>query len=185
MVDPKKERDMQEALEANLEPEAFRELLNDLKTDTDASEKYEKLRTAEATLREARPAPAPDSIMQGIMGRIAKPESLPESQVRTSTRALALGLGITAAILIPGLLLASLWILSAFGTGSALSSAALWLVGITAAAYAGLSSLMTLSVSWLTGNPLLWALVLLIPAGALGLRWLARRERNDDHATQA
>jgi hypothetical protein len=166
MTDKKQqERDMQEALDAALEPEAYRKLMEDVETDPDASAEYGRLQSVDGMMREARTEAAPDSLAQGILARIAQKERLPAPLPQTAGRAVALGLGITAVVVLPLLVLLSLGILSAFGAGSALSSAALAVIAVVAYLY----SLLTAAQTVITGNWLIFALLLLIPLAWFGL----------------
>lgn len=181
MTDEKRQRDMQEALDASLEPEAYRKLMEDMKGDPDASAEYGRLQSADGMLREARTEAAPRSMAEGIMARIAKKDALPAPLPQAAGRAVALGLGVTAVIVLPLLVVLSLGILSAFGTGGILSGAALGVVGVVAYLY----SLLTTTQAVIAGNWLMVALLLLIPLGLFGLwrlgRTWAEHSSGDDH----
>lgn len=168
MTNNDKRRDeMQEALDATLDPQAYRKLLQEVEADTQTAREYEKLRSVDGALKEARlpPKPVPKRLAANIMAKIADPKSLPTPQPLKSGRALAIGLAIggTAGFgLLVGL---SLGILAAFGTGTALSGVALGIVGVAALLYSALNAAGAL----VANNPLIFAALLLIPLAAYGL----------------
>ncbi len=173
MTDQRQDRQMQEALDASLQPDAYRDLMEQVKRDPEASARYGQLQNVDAVMRNDRPKAAPSSLLDGIMGRIAQPETLPAPQPLSSGRALAVGLGIGTVVFVPLLLFASIGVLTVFGTGTALSSAALWVVGLVVFLYGAMSG----TVGLVTANPLIIALVLLIPIAWAGLWYLGRGER--------
>ena len=164
---------MQEALDASLQPDDYRDLMEQVKRDPTVGAHYDQLQDVDAMMRDSRPQAAPSSLLDGIMGRIAQPETLPAPQPLSSGRALAMGLGIGTVVVVPLLLFASIGLLTVFGTGTALSGAALWVVGLVVLLYGALGG----AASVVTANPLIIALVLLIPAAWAGLWFLGRGNR--------
>jgi hypothetical protein len=165
-------REMNEALDANLTPDAYQQLLTDMQADNQTAHTYRKLQDVDQVLQDARtrPTPSPNRLAEGIMARIAARQDLPAVQPLKSGRALALGLGITAVVILPLLVALSLAILSAFGTGGALSSLALGVIGGTLALYAGLNGLVAWATQILSSYPIIFAALLLIPIALWGLR---------------
>lgn len=174
MTDERKQRQMQEALDATLSPDAYRNLLEDMQQDAEASTEYEKLQSVDGMLKEARTQPraAPNLLAQRILAKVAQPESLPIPQPLKSGRALAVGLGVLAVVALPLLLAFSLTVISVFGTGSALSGLALSIMGGAVALYAGWNTLVASAGSLIMNNPLIFALLLLIPLAWFGLNRL-------------
>lgn len=123
----------------------------------------------ETMMRDAAPRSVPNTLMQGIMARIADPQTLPQQQPRKSTWALALGTGVAAALLLPLLVAVSLVILVAFGTGTALSGAALGVLGLVVLLYASLTGLIGGVEQLIVALPWLFALLILIPLAWFGL----------------
>jgi len=167
-------KDMQEALDATLSPEAYRKMLQDMKNDPEASADFQKLQSAEGMLREARTRPAPNSIMDGIMAKIAQPEALPVPQSLISRRALAIGLGVVAAVSLPILTAISLTILTLFGTGSALSGMALGVIGVVMFLVTMISGTVSNAHDLIMNYPLILGLLLLIPVAWYGLWHLGK-----------
>ncbi|MEM6281254.1 MAG: hypothetical protein AAF787_03595 [Chloroflexota bacterium] len=167
-------RDMQEAVDETLHPDAYRKLQEGMKQNPEAAADYKKLQSAERLLRDARPRKAPSSLMDGIMAAIAEPEALPAPQPLISGRALAIGLGVAAAVALPLLTLLSLGILSIFGAGSALSGFALGVIGVVMFLYALVTGTISGARDLMIAFPLLPALLLLIPAAWYGLWRLGR-----------
>lgn len=165
-------REMNEALDANLTPDAYQQLLADIQADEQSAQTYHQLQHVDQALMEARtrPAASPNRLAEGIMARIAARQDLPAVQPLQSGRALALGLGITGIVALPLLLGLSLAIVSVLGTGSALSSLALGVIGGTLALYAGLNGLVTWAAQILSSYPLIFVALLLIPLALWGLR---------------
>jgi hypothetical protein len=181
MTDERKQRQMQEALDATLSPDAYRDLMQDMQQDTEAATDYQKLQSVDGMLKEARtqPRPAPNLLAQRIMAKVAKPESLPVAQPLKSGRALAISLATLAIVGFPILVGISLAILSVFGTGSALSGFALTIVGAAVALYAGWEALVTNAVNLVILYPIVFALLLLIPLAGFGLRRMGSFWRED------
>lgn len=169
MSDEQRNRAMQEALDSTLEPEAYRKLLVDIEQDTESAASYERLRNVDAALQDTAMQRVPNSLMQGIMERIAQPEALPTAQPLKSTRALAIGLGITAVLAVPLMVGLSLLLLSLFGTGSALSGAAIGMISVVVFLYTLLQSLLISSEAFIMSNPLIVTLVALVPLAWFGL----------------
>lgn len=173
--DTQQRQQMQEALDATLKPDAYRELMAEM--DADAKQQYRKLQTTDALLKEARPAPVPlpSRMAANIMARIAQPESLPVPQPYKSGAALAVGLAVGAVIGFGALVAVSVGVLATVGTASTLSGAALGIVGSAVALFAALDGLVSWAGRLLAGYPLIFGALALIPLAWAGLHLLGRR----------
>jgi len=143
------------------QPEVYRRL------QRETAEQPAVQRDVDSLLQEAATRPAPRALGDSIMDRIRKKEALP--QPTKSGQALALGLGLMAALALPLLVALSLGVLIAFGTGSVLSGIALSIVGATMLLYALLMSIISGASEIVSTYPLLFALLLLVPAAWYGL----------------
>lgn len=168
----KQQRDMQEALDASLDPKAFADLMRDVEADRETAQTYRKLQSAESQLQQAstQSARVPNRMADSIMARIAQAESLPEPQTDKNQRALAWGLGLSAALVFPLLLGLSITILTIFGTTSALSGVALGVIGLALYLYTSLNALVATAGTWVAQFSFLFAALLLIPLAIVGLR---------------
>lgn len=167
MTNDEKRREMHEALDATLEPEAYRKLLGDVRQDSATAREYEKLQSVDGALREARlpREPVPRRLAANIMAKIADPQALPTPQPLKSGRALAIGLALGGAAGFGLVVLLSWGVLAAFGTGTALSGVALGVIGVAVGVYSALNAAGIL----VANNPLIFAALLLIPLAAYGL----------------
>lgn len=172
-MNTKRQNELNEAVDATLDPAAYRKLQENLETDAAASDELKRLQSAEGMLRDARPQPAPRNLALNIMAKIQQAEALPEQQAMKSTRALALGLGITAIVGLPLLFILSLLTIATLGTGSTASGIALAIVGVASLLYAQLNGLTAFAGQMLAQYPLLLAALLLIPIAIFGL-WRMR-----------
>ena len=168
MTNDDKRREMHEALDATLDPKAYRKLLQDVEVDTKTAHDYEKLQSVDGALKEARmpPEPVPRRMAANIMAKIAQAEALPTPQPLKSGMALAVGLSLGAMVGFTGMVLLSWGILSLFGTGTALSGFALGVIGVAI----GLYSLFQGAGAFAANHfYLIASALLLIPLAAYGL----------------
>jgi anti-sigma factor RsiW len=175
MANERQKQLMQEALDETLSPELRDELFAHLGQDTRDAEAFDRLKQVDRMLRTAPHERAPRSLAMNIMAKLA--ESLnPQQLSRISGLALALGLSLIAAIMLPLLVAAGWLILSAMGNAAALSSAVSQMVALLSVAMTLLESVIQQIQAFITANPGLPALmILLIPASVLWLwRYLPR-----------
>ncbi len=174
MTDERQTRQMHEALDDQLAPEALDELYTGLDADPQGASVFERLRAVDRLLKEAPFEGAPQTLALRVLAKIA--EIKPEQLRRGAGLALALGIGLAALLLLP--LMAALgWLIVSVLSNpaaavsvviSVLASLAGWVIAMVQSAQAALQT-----------SPLIpAALVALVPAGYLLLRRM-RGERLD------
>ncbi len=178
MANEQQKQLMQEALDENLSPEMQSELFNHLEQDTRDAETFDRLKQVDHMLRTAPHERAPHSLARNIMAKLA--ESLnPQQLSRISGLALALGLSLVAAVLMPLLVAAGWLVLTALGSADALSSAVSQIVALLSVGITLLETVVQQIQTFMTANPGLPALMLLlIPASVLWLWRYLPRNRN-------
>lgn len=179
----KPERDMHEALDASLPPDAYGQLMQDVQADRHKAQTYRRLQDADADLKRAstQQQRVPDRLAMNIMSRIAQADNLPAPQLGKNRRALVWGLGITTALIFPLMLTLSLTVLALFGTTSMMGSVALGILGVALYLHNLLNGLVTSAGLWATQYPLLLAALLLIPIAVVGLRQLSAGWAGNPH----
>ena len=131
MANERQKRLMQEALDARLSPEAYRELRSRLDADAESSAEFDSLKKLDSMLRSAPHEHAPQRLALGIMAKIA--EAVKQYKVSSvSGLALALGLALVVLVTLPMLVAAMTVFLSALGSAAALSTALQQIVGLIA-----------------------------------------------------
>lgn len=171
MANERQKRLMQEALDENLSTEARTELYEHLDQDARDAAAFDRLRQVDHMLRSAPHERAPHRLAMSIMARLAETMS-PQQLSRISGLALAMGLSLVAAIMLPLLAAAGWLILSAFGSAGALTAAIRTLVGILAVAITLLEMVIRQIQSFLSEHPEVPLLMIsLIP---ISLFWLLR-----------
>lgn len=178
MANERQKQLMQEELDENLSPEMQAELFSHLERNTRDAENFDRLKQVDHMLRTAPHERAPQSLARSIMAKLV--ESLtPQQLSRISGLALALGLSLVAAVLMPLLVAAGWLVLTALGSATALSSAVSQIVALLSVGITLLETLAQQIQAFLTANPALPALmVLLVPASVLWLWRYLPRNRN-------
>lgn len=171
MANERQKRLMQEALDENLSPEARTELYSHLSQDARDAAAFDRLKQVDHMLRSAPHERAPHRLAMSIMARLAETMS-PQQLSRISGLALALGLSLVAAIIMP-LLAAAVWLLlGAFGSAGALTTAIRYIVSILAVSIALLEAIIHEIQTFLSTHPEVPLLMIsLIP---VSLFWLLR-----------
>lgn len=171
MANERQKRLMQEALDENLTAEKRAELFAHLEQDLRDAEVFDRLKQVDRLLRAAPHERAPQRLAASIMAKLA--ENLnPQQLSRISGLALALGLAVVAAVMMPLLVAAGWLVLSAIGSSAALSAAAAQMVTLLSVALNLLETLVQEIQAFIAANPGLPALMLLLIP--LSLFWLWR-----------
>jgi anti-sigma factor RsiW len=180
MANERNKRLMQEALDENLSPEMRAELLAHLDQDARDAEAFDRLKQVDRMLRTAPHERAPRRLAMSIMAKLAETLN-PQQLSRISGLALALGLALVAAVLIPLLVAVGWLVLMGMGSAAALSSAVSQLVAILSVGITLLEAVVQQIQAFMTANPGLPALmILLIPASVLWVwRYLPRNRSTD------
>ena len=181
MSNPKQQRDMQEAIDATLAPDAYKKLLEEMKSDDQVSTEYERLRNVDSMMRDSRSDTAPRSLATNILAKIANAETdpLPEPEPVKSTRSFVFGLCIGTVVILPALLVVTLLAIASFGSGTALGGVALGIIGSAAYLTASLNGLISFAGQLLAQYPLLLGALLLIPLALFGLHRLEHRRNGE------
>lgn len=160
---------MQEALDNRLDPADLAELYRHLDSSAGDSAQFQRLKQVDRTLRSAPHERAPQRMAAAVMAQLG--EALSARQMpRVSGLALALGLALAAAAVLPALLAVGWLLLSALGNAALLASAlqtaaGLIVLGITLAeqAITGVQTLLAANTA---------AVLLLLAAVPVSLLWL-------------
>lgn len=129
MANERHRRLMQEALDENLEPEALHELYTHLDASADDEVQFHRLKQVDRMLRNAPHERAPQRLAMNIMSRLAEAVNL-EQMPRVSGLALALGLALAAAAMLPALIAAGWLLLSALGSAGLMAAAIQQIAGL-------------------------------------------------------
>jgi anti-sigma factor RsiW len=177
MANERQKRLMQEALDQSLSPESQRELQSHLKRNPGDAMHFDRLKEVDTMLRNAPFERAPKRLALDIMARLA--ETLSQTQLsRISGLALALGLSLAAAVVMPLLLLAAWLILNAIGNAGSLAAIIQNLVGLLSLVVATLEMFIRQAQAVLAANPALPVIIApIIPAA---LWWLRRSGADRD-----
>jgi len=171
MANERQRRLMQRTLDEALSPEALAELRAHLDTNPSDSVEFQRLRQVDRMLRTAPHERAPQRLAEAIMARLAEAVSA-RQMPRVSGLALALGLALTAAAMMPVLLATGWLLLTTLGSAELLAAAlqqatALMVLGIALA-----EQMVTAVQTLLAANT--EAVLLLLAAVPLSLLWLMR-----------
>ncbi len=185
MANERQKRLMQEALDENLAPEERAELRSYLDSDVRDAVSYQRLQQVDTMLRRAPHERAPQRLAATIMARLAEmAERMDPRLSRISGLALAVALGLVAAVMLPVLALVVWLAITVIGSGAGLVAAIERVAALLTVVIGLAQSLMGELQALLAANPEL--LVLLIGMIPVSLIWLIRfapRKRTSDAAS--
>lgn len=171
---------MQQALDNDLAPDEQTELRQHLDDNDGDARLFQEMQQVDGVLQNPPHERAPQRLAATIMARLAEmAEHMDPRQLsRISGLALALALGLVAAVLMPILLLAGWAILTAIGSAAGLTTLVQGIVGLLALIMSLFESLVQGVQTFLAANPELLLLMLgLIPVSLFGLLRLVPRKR--------
>ena len=174
MANERQRRLMQKALDDQLAPEEQAELHQHLDAHTEDADLFRRMKQVDTMLHDPPHERAPQRLAATIMARLAEmAEHMDPRQLsRISGLALALGLGLIAAVLLPLLLGVGWLILSVVGSAGGLTGLIQGVVGLLALIFGLFESLVQGIQTFLSANPeLLLVMLGLIP---VSLFWLLR-----------
>ncbi len=170
MANERQKQLMQEALDENLTPETRAELFAHLESDMRDAQQFDRLKEVDRMLRTAPHERAPQRLALNIMAKLAATLN-PQQLSRISGLALALGLSLVAAVMLPLLAAAGWLVLSTVGSSAALSAAVKQLVTLLAVTLTLLETLVVEIQALLSANPALPTLMLLLIPVSLVWLW--------------
>lgn len=171
MANERHRRLMQETLDEDINSEALAELRAHLDTSPSDSEEFQRLRQVDRMLRAAPHERAPQRLAEAIMARLAEAVSA-RQMPRVSGLALALGLALAAAAMMPVLLATGWLLLTTLGSAELLAAALQQAAALMALGIALAEQMVAAVQTLLAANT--EAVLLLIAAVPLSLLWLLR-----------
>lgn len=185
MANERQKRLMQEALDENLAPEEQAELRHYLDSDVRDAQAYQRLQHVDAMLRRAPHERAPQRLAATIMSRLAEmAERMDPRLSRISGLALAVALGLVAAVMLPVLALAAWLAITVISSGAGLVAAFERVAALLALLIGFGQSLLAELQAMLAENPeILVLLIGLIPVSLIWLIRFAPRKRTSDAAS--
>jgi anti-sigma factor RsiW len=162
---------MQEALDGSLDTESLAELRQNLDANAGDSGQFQRLKQIDRTLRSAPHERAPQRMAAAIMSQLSEAVST-RQMPRVSGLALALGLALAAAAILPALLAAGWLLLASLGSAALLASAFQQVAGLLALGLMLAEQAVTSVQALLAANT--EAALLLVAAVPLSLLWLLR-----------
>lgn len=179
MANEHQRRLMQEALDEQLSAEALQELYDQLDESPGEQDTFGRLKRTDRLLRTAPMERAPQTLALRIMARLA--EGLqPHLLKRTSGLALALGLALVTALLLPLLAVVSWLILNALGSVAIMNTVIQQIIDVLAAIMSALSSLVNGARQLLETYPEAPFALALIPIALFSLLRFSARSRRDE-----
>jgi anti-sigma factor RsiW len=184
MADERRSRQlMQRALDEDLAPEESAALRQHLEEDASAAQHYNRLNAVDSMLREAPSARAPQGMAARIMASLAEVAEMVDIRQlsRVSGLALAVGLGLVGAVMIPLLLVLVLVTLGSLLSGLGLAAAIQRVLTLLAVLSNEGQALLLQLQSTLSANPTLTLLMLsLVPLTLVWLLRFSQRRRAND-----
>ncbi|MAS37719.1 MAG: hypothetical protein CL610_27230 [Anaerolineaceae bacterium] len=173
---------MQQALDEQLAPDEQAELRRHLDSSVRDAQAYQRLQEVDATLRTAPHERAPHRLAATIMARLAEmAERMDPRLSRISGLALAVGLALVGAVMIPIFVLAGWLLLTAIASGAGLVAAIERIVGLLAIMMGLAENMLHQLQAFLSAHPELLAIMIgLIPVSMFWLLWYAPRKRASD-----
>ena len=183
MANERQKRLMQKALDEQLAPEEHAELRAHLDANNSDANLFRRMQQVDTLLQDPPHERAPQRLAATIMARLAEmAEHMDPRQLsRISGLALALSLGLVAAVLIPLLIGVAWLILAAVGSAAGLTTLIQGIVGVLALIISMFESLVQSLQAFLSANPELVLLMLgLIPVSLFWLLRFGARKRAAD-----
>lgn len=173
MANERQKRLMQKALDERLAPEERVELRSHLDSSVRDAQAYQRLQEVDTLLRHAPHERAPQRLAATIMARLSEmAERMDPRLSRISGLALAVGLALVGGVMIPVLLLAGWFLLTALFSGAGLVAAIERVVALLAVLMGIAEAMLQRVQLFLAANPGL--LILMIGFIPVSLVWLIR-----------
>lgn len=170
MSTQRQKRLMQEALDEQLTLAERRELHEQLDNDPRATAEFDRLRLVDQVLADAPAERAPRHLTVNIMSALVDQLQHAPELSRISGLALAVGLVVITALLIPCLLVIGWLVINAVGSAAVFATVLSALMRVLSLVIAGASLLVTTVQDWLMLYPALpVVLLMMIPVALFGL----------------